>query len=108
MIMKRMILTSLFMLLGACSTSGRPEQSPSDSYAQAHAAAVAAIELSAAKAHAWNTTDALLEQASAAAAAGDEERAIQLADKARIQAELAAKQADREAEIWEERVLSGN
>ena len=108
MIMKRMILTALFILLGACSTSSGTEQSPDVSYAKAHAAAVAAIEHSAAKAHAWNTTDALLEQASAAAAAGDEKRAIQLADKARIQAELAAKQADSEAEIWEERVLSGN
>jgi uncharacterized lipoprotein len=69
MIMKRMILTALFMLLSACSTSGRTEQTPGYSYEEAHAAAVAAIELSAAKAHAWNTTDALLEQASAAAAA---------------------------------------
>jgi len=108
MIMKRMILTALFILLGACSTSSGHEQARSDSYAEAHAAAVAAIEISVAKGHAWSTSDALLKQASAAAAAGDDERAIQLADSARLQAELAAKQADSEAEIWEERVLSGN
>lgn len=77
--MKWMILTSLFILLGACSTSSGNEQASSDIYAEVHAAA-----------------------------AGDDERAIQLANSARLQAELAAKQADIEAGIWEERVLAGN
>jgi len=82
------------------------EPAPSASYEEAHAAAVAAIEHSAELGHAWSTSDALLEQAVTAAADGDKEQAIQLADAARIQAELAARQAALEETAWRERVLS--
>ena len=111
--MNRMILIALFMITGACATqSGNtpvsaPEQPlASTSYEEAYAAAVAAIEYSAERGHEWSTARVLLEQASAAAAEGDEENAIELADRARNQAELAAKQADIEEDIWQERVLS--
>jgi hypothetical protein len=120
MIMKRLLLISLLAFAGACSSQGdtAPGQSssaavaepadpiPSASYAEAHAAAVAAIDYSAARGHAWSTSDALLAQAVAAAAQGDDELAIKLADNARVQAELAARQADIEEKTWQERVLS--
>ncbi len=79
---------------------------PSTSYAEAHAAALVAIEVSASRGHAWSTSDALLAQGVAAAAEGNEELAIELADRARIQAELAIRQADFEEGAWSERVLS--
>ena len=111
--MKQLYLVPLLLTLGACGGSTVKEQAPdatesvaSASYEDAHAAAVKAIEHSAERGHAWNTSDVLLEQAVTAAADGDEELAIQLADSARMQAELAVQQADTEEEIWMERVLS--
>ncbi len=79
---------------------------PSASYDEAHAAAVAAIQLAADKGHAWNTADNLIDEAIAAAANGDESLALTLADEARIQALLAAVQADREAAAWRGRVVT--
>ncbi len=106
-------LVPLLLTLWACGGTTVKEQAPdatepaaSTSYEDAHAAAVRAIEHSAERGHAWSTSDALLEQAVAAAADGDENRAIQLADSARMQAELAVQQADTEEKIWMERVLS--
>ena len=111
--MKLLYLVPLFLTLGACGGSTVKEQTPdatepvaSSSYEDAHAAAVEAIDHSAERGHAWTTSDALLEQAVAAAADGDEKRAIELADSARMQAELAVDQADTEEKIWMERVLS--
>jgi len=82
------------------------EPAPSASYDDALAAAVAAIEIAAQKRNAWTTSDALLKQAQAAATEGDEPRAIRLADAARIQAELAARQAETEALAWRDRVVA--
>jgi len=121
---KRLLMLPLLLSLGACGESadqGQPpaplesvvadaeeyvEPAPSATYEEAYAAAVAAIEHSAELGHAWSTSDALLEQAVAAAAGGDADQAVQLADAARIQAELAARQAAIEASAWRERVLS--
>lgn len=122
--MKQIFPVSIFVLASACSypvdnaeeqvsnqslpavTDEYKEPVPSTSYAEAHAAAVAAIELSAARGHAWSTSDVLLQEAATAAAEGDEKLAIQLADKARIQAELSVRQAEFEESAWTERVLS--
>lgn len=122
--MKRLLMVPLLLLLGACGESADQGQAPvppestvadaekyvepppSATYEEAYAAAVAAIEHSAELGHAWSTADDLLEQAVAAAAGGDVDQAIQLADAARIQAELAARQAAIEASAWRDRVLS--
>lgn len=122
--MKAVILIALLVLASACSNSGDNDQdpapvqsptatvieyedpAPSTSYAEAYAAAVAAMEASAARGHAWSTAGVLLEQGAAAAADGDDELAIELADKARIQADLSVRQADFEESAWVERVLS--
>ncbi len=122
--MKTFYLISLFLMLAACgnpaadSKSTKPAKAPpavieayetpapSKSYVEAHAAAVAAIELSVKRGHAWSTADELLKKAIAAAAGGDDAAAMKLADRARIQAELAVIQADVEKATWHERVLS--
>lgn len=82
------------------------EAPPSESYDQARASAIGAMNVAAERGHAWSTSDTLLEQAATAAAEGDESSAIRLADDARIQAELAVRQADAEEIAWRGRVLS--
>lgn len=105
--MKQIFLISLLALASACSSPGaRSSAAPSTSYAEAHAAAVVAIELSAASGHAWSTSEVLLAEGATAAAEGDNDLAIQLTDKARIQAELSIQQAKFEESAWTERVLS--
>ena len=120
--MSRWILLVLVTALSACdrqaadATPDAMEESttrdepaaapPSASYVEAKDSALAAISTSEEKGHAWTTADLLLEQAATAAAQGDEEGAIQLADDARIQAELAAAQADSEANAWRDRVIT--
>ena len=59
----------------------------------------------AAKGFEWLATADLLEQARAEAAAGNEEAALALTEKARFQANAALQQADREADAWRRRVL---
>jgi len=88
------------------STPATPVKAePSTSWEEARAAAMAAIEIAADKGHAWSTSDSLLDEAARAAEEGDESRAISLADEARIHAELAAVQADREATAWRDNVI---
>ena len=124
MTMKQIFLISLFVLLSSCgeakhaadkqvSAPSKPSTmdeyvapAPSTSYAEAHAAAVSAIDEAAALGHAWSTSDVLLKEGAAAAAEGNEERAIQLTDEARIQADLSIQQAEFEKGAWSERVLS--
>lgn len=112
--MKRCFFVSLLLLMGSTGNSDelpsagdRPvELTPGASYEVALAAAVAAIEIAAEKRNAWSTSDSLLKQAKTAAADGDEEGAIRMADEARRLAELAIKQAEAEETAWRSRVLS--
>lgn len=119
--MVRLFLTLFVFSLGACGqdvaneTAPTPtatvvetekKDPPSESYEQARASAIAAMKVAADRGHAWSTSDALLEQAATAAAEGDESSAIRLADDARIQAELAVRQADAEEIAWKDRALS--
>lgn len=123
MSMHKAILIALALILSACggekqsgsteapSSSGETqaagiETKSSDTYEEARAAAIAAIDISAEKGHAWMSADQLIKEAADAAAAGDEARAIALADEARIHAELAAVQADTEATSWHDKVIS--
>lgn len=101
--MKKISLLSLLVLVSACQSS---PATPGSTYAEVHAAAVAAINESAVRGHEWSTAGKLLEEGVAAAADGDEAMAIRLTEKARIQAELSVRQADIEESAWNERVLS--
>lgn len=53
----------------------------------------------------WLQTEALLQQARQAKSDGDEASALEYIEKARFQAEAAIKQAERESEIWQHRVI---
>jgi hypothetical protein len=53
----------------------------------------------------WLQTESLLQQARQAKSDGDEESALEYIEKARFQAEAAIKQAERESEIWQHRVI---
>jgi uncharacterized Zn finger protein (UPF0148 family) len=64
------------------------------------AAAKAAQEKADSLQGAWVTTDQLIEQAEKANADGDKEKALQLAQKAQKEAELAYAQADHERMHW--------
>jgi len=49
----------------------------------------------------WSTSEILLERAAEAAAAGDFDKGIRLANEAGIQAELAVATAEREKKTWQ-------
>jgi hypothetical protein len=53
----------------------------------------------------WIGTQKLLDEAAAAAEAGDTEAALELAEQARFQSEAALQQAERETEAWRRRVV---
>lgn len=121
---RKQIVISLTLMVSACG-GGSPEPAaeivekaaastsvvsistePSASYDEALAAALAAIDIAAQRGHAWSTSDQLVKDAAKAAAEGNVTRAISLADEARNHAELAAIQADEEAKVWREKVIS--
>jgi hypothetical protein len=52
----------------------------------------------------WTTSDALLEDAAKAAAAGDFDLAVQLANEAALHADLAVATAEREKTVWQNNV----
>ena len=53
----------------------------------------------------WLRTGSLLEQARQAKSDGDDEAALEYIEKARFQAAAAIAQVEREAEIWQHRVI---
>jgi hypothetical protein len=78
---------------------------PSDDYATAVSRATTAIRRAAELGHVWTTSDQFLAEAEAANDARDVANAIRLADEARIHAELAIIQANREATAWRENII---
>ena len=77
-----------------------PNASVADIITQAEAAYAEAATLS----HAWTTTRTLIDQASTALEAGQEERARELAQQALATAQASVEQARVEAEGWQSRV----
>ncbi len=120
--MRKLIVLSLAVIVSACGGENKEPATAettepaipvstvnteaSNSYDEAHAAAVAAIEIASQKQHAWTTSDQLIKDAAKAAEDGDEALAIVLADEARILAELAAIQAEESAKTWRDAVIS--
>ena len=72
----------------------------------ARAGATTAIAAATDRGHAWTTSDQLIDEADKAVRDGNESLAISLADEARIHAELAVQQADREATAWRDNLIS--
>jgi hypothetical protein len=52
----------------------------------------------------WTTSDSLLEDAAKAAASGDFDLAITLANEAALHAQLAVATAEREKKVWQKSV----
>jgi hypothetical protein len=107
-------LAALAVLTLAVGGAGAGEMTPSDATnAPLSAAAVAACidEAEAARRQAselgaeWLATRDLIAQAREQAELGKLQRAVELADLARAQGELASAQAAREAEAWQQRVV---
>jgi len=117
---KLTVLALAVILLSACGSEKKaptPAAEPaipvstvntkaSNSYAEAQAAAVAAIDIASQKRSVWTTSIQLINDAAKAAADGDEALAIVLADEARIHAELAVIQAEESAKTWRDAVIS--
>ena len=119
--MKAVGFLAVLFLLGGCSPPEAhrdlPDPSPPpqalrenaaavSSYEEVRSAAVDAIRRAAESGNVWTTSDILLKQAEEAAVAGDRVQAMELAERARVQAELAVTQTESEKRMWRERVLS--
>lgn len=79
---------------------------PSDSFADAYAAAEAALAEAEANRNVWSKTDGLLQQSKIAYDEGRTEDAVELANEARLQAELALVQAISQETEWKSNLLS--
>jgi hypothetical protein len=99
-------IRALVLVAGLAAATARAGDDPQ---ASAIEAALAAAEVLRAKAveagHEWLGVRSLLDEARAAAASGDTAGALQLAERARQDCELALEQARREEEAWQNRVL---
>jgi hypothetical protein len=97
---------ALVLVAGLAAVTARAADGPqSSTIEEALAAAEVLLTQAATAGHEWLGTRSLLDEARAAAASGDAERALQLAEQARQDCELALEQAEREEEIWRDRVL---
>ena len=76
-----------------------------ESFDAAYQAAQEARQNAAAAGFEWRDTEEMLEDAKQAAADGDFDTAVTLANDAKIQGELGVQQAAREAEAWKSRVI---
>jgi len=118
--MRKLTVLSLAVILSACGgeiTAPAPtaeratpvstvNAKTSNSYAEAQAAAVVAIDIASQKRAVWTTSNQLINEAAKAAVGGNEVLAIALADEARIHAELAVIQAEESAATWRDAVIS--
>ena len=107
-------LAALALLTLAVGGAGAGEMTPSDATTAPLSAAVVATRIDEAEAARrqaaelgaeWFATGDLIAQAREQAGLGQLQQAMDLADLARAQGELAAAQAAREAEAWQQRVV---
>ena len=68
------------------------------------AGAVESLEKARQSGNSWTTTEALIADARAALADGDLEKAAELAQRARLTADMAQKQRESEVDAWQPRV----
>jgi len=111
--MRLSIIVALLMLCGltlaACVSmpqdGGGSGAAAATSFEDVYAAAEQALAKAEASRNVWSRTDGLMRAAKAAHAEGRVEEAISLATEAKMQAELAVKQAEREKKAWQAGVL---
>ena len=90
----------------AAAPSETPSQASGATFDAAYAAAEEALAEAAANRNVWSKTEILLEQSRAANNEGRTDAAIELANEAKIQAELATDQALAEKDAWRSRILT--
>jgi hypothetical protein len=83
-----------------------PSQASGATFDAAYAAAEEALAVAAANRNVWSKTENILEQSKAANSEGRTDVAIELANEAKIQAELATDQALAEKDAWRSRMLA--
>ena len=83
-----------------------PSQASGAAFDAAYAAAEEALAEAAANRNVWSKTENLLEQSMAANSEGRTDVAIELANEAKLQAELATNQALTEKDAWRSRILT--
>ncbi len=101
-IRKQASVSAVVLLLAAGTVFAGAGAADADA---AIAAAEAARKSAAEAKYEWNTTAPLIEEAKAAAAAGDFDKAVDLAAKAKFQGDAAVAQAKHENEAWKGAVV---
>jgi len=99
--MKRNISVLLVALLAGLLLQTSAMAADEKEYVAALKKAQNMLGEAATKVQLWNTSEILLEKAAKAAAAGDFDEGIRLANEAGIQAELAVATAEREKKTWQ-------
>jgi hypothetical protein len=100
-IRKHAPLAALLLLASGPVLAGAGKGDAEAAIAAAEAARKAAADLH----YEWNTIAPLLEEASAALTAGDFDKAVALANKAKYQGDAAVAQARHESEVWKGAVI---
>lgn len=108
MIRKYLFVTICISALAGCGqeSSDSDVALPGDSFAASYAAAVAALAEAEAHRNVWSKTDGILEQSKTAYDEGRMDDAIELANEARLQAELALAQSISQQTDWKANILS--
>jgi hypothetical protein len=88
------------------AASETPSQASGATFDAAYAAATDALAVAVANRNVWSKTENILEQSKAANSEGRTDVAIELANEAKIQAELATDQALVEKDAWRSRILT--
>lgn len=96
---KSIIVPAVIFAIGLAVAAFLPLSADAASADQALSAAEAAIADAKENHWIWRDTEKFYKEAQAAAEAGDTDKAISLADKARTQAELAVQQYNREEDM---------
>jgi hypothetical protein len=90
----------------AAAPGAIPSQASGATFDAAYAAAEEALAVAVANRNVWSKTENILEQSKAANSEGRTDVAIELANEAKIQAELATDQALAEKDAWRSRMLA--
>lgn len=92
---KRMLALFLALAVAACTTDFEKQYADAEQWRQDAAAS----------GYEWLETEGLLKEASEQEALGNTDAALELIGKARLQAEMAVRQAEHEAQAWRTRVV---
>lgn len=107
MIRKYVFLVLSLAVAAGCAQqpSGHSAAAPVVPFAEAYAAAEAALAEASANRNVWSKTEDILQQSRIAYDEGRKDDAVELANEARLQAELALTQAISQKKDWQDNML---